>query len=53
MKKEIKQAYSFRITRELREKLQKAAKKKEVSEGTIIRMALKKFLNTNISSVLG
>ena len=53
MKKDVKQAYSFRITRELREKLQKAAQKKEVSEGVIIRMALKKFLNQNISNVLG
>jgi len=52
MKKEIKQAYSFRITRELKEKLQKVAKKKEVSEGVIIRLALKKFLNQTISNVL-
>ncbi len=52
MKKNVKLAYSFRITQELKEKLQKTAQKKEVSEGAIIRMALKKFLNTDISKVL-
>lgn len=43
MKKTIKSAYSFRITPELKEVLRRTAERKETSEGTIIRTALKNY----------
>ena len=47
MDKENKLPYSFRIEPELKEKLRETAEKKGISEGTIIRRALKNYFQNN------
>ena len=50
MKKAPKMAYSFRITQELRERLNAYVASKEIAAGWVIRNLLNKYLPKNISN---
>lgn len=50
MKKAQKMAYSFRITHELRDRLNAYAASKDIAAGWVIRNLLNKYLPKNISN---